>query len=131
MKCRRNIRKLIQEYNAAAAPDKPNTALIKFRNALVALKAGPSLLPAPHTQANRYDDYVYIHQQSMAGHSNNDPGPHAGHKGPAFFPWHREVLRQFEKDLRDAANDQSICLPYWDWSVVSRVTPAIRSSMTF
>ncbi|MBC8019045.1 MAG: tyrosinase family protein [Verrucomicrobia bacterium] len=115
MKCRKNIRKLIQEYNAAA--DKPNTALIKFRNALVALKAGPSLLPAPHTQANRYDDYVYIHQQSMAGHSNNDPGPHAGHKGPTFFPWHREVLRQFEKDLRDAANDQSICLPYWDWSV--------------
>ncbi len=117
MKCRKNIRKLIQEYNAAAPVDKPNTALIKFRDAVVALKASPSLLPAPHTQANRYDDYVYIHQQSMAGHTNSDPGPHAGHKGPAFFPWHREFLRQFENDLRTAANDQSICLPYWDWSV--------------
>jgi hypothetical protein len=116
MKCRKNGRKLIQEYNAAAAPDKPNTALIKFRNAVVALKAAPSLLPAPHTQANRYDDYVYVHQQAMAGHPNNDPGPHPAHKGPAFFPWHREFMRQFENDLRTVANDQSICLPYWDWS---------------
>ncbi|MFN0106419.1 MAG: tyrosinase family protein [Bryobacteraceae bacterium] len=114
--CRKNVRKLIEDYNAASAQDKPDTALIKFRDAVVALKAQPSLLPVPHTQDNRYDDYVYIHQQSMAGHPGNDPGPHPGHRGPAFFPWHREFLRQFEADLRTAANDQSIYLPYWDWS---------------
>ena len=100
MKCRKNIRKLIQEYNAATPAAKPNTALIKFRQALVAMKAAPSRLSAPHTTASRYDDYVYVHQQSMAGHPNSDPGPHSGHKGPAFFSWHREFLRQFENDLR-------------------------------
>lgn len=114
MKCRKNIRKLIQEYNAAPPADQPNTALIKFRDAVVALKAAPSQLAPPHTQASRYDDYVYIHQQSMAGH--NDPGPHAGHRGPTFFPWHREFLRQFENDLRDVSGDPSICLPYWNWT---------------
>jgi hypothetical protein len=61
MKCRKNVRKLIQEYNAASVGDKPNTALIKFRQAILALKAAPSRLPAPHTQLNGYDDYVYIH----------------------------------------------------------------------
>jgi hypothetical protein len=116
MKCRKNVRKLIQQYNAASATDKPNTPLIKFRNAIVALKAAPSQLPSPHTQNNRYDDYVYIHQQSMAGHASSDPGPHPGHKGPMFFPWHREFLRHFESDLRAVSGDPSICLPYWDFS---------------
>ena len=68
MRCSKNVRKLIQEYNAAAVADRPNTALVRFRDAVVALKAAPSQLAPPHTQANRYDDYVYIHQQSMAGH---------------------------------------------------------------
>jgi hypothetical protein len=122
MKCRKNIRKLIQDYTAASAANKPNTALSKFVNAVVALKSVPSRLPAPHTQANRYDDYVYVHQQSMAGHPNSDPGPHSGHKGPLFFPWHREFLRQFESDLRTASGDAWMCLPYWDFS--SDKTPA-------
>src|SRR3981081_267247 len=122
MKFRRNVRKLILEYTAAAPTDKPpparardtRAAWRKFRQAVVNLKAAPSRLAAPHTQANRYDDYVYIHQQSMAGHAG--VGPHPGHRGPMFFPWHREFLRQFENDLRTVAGDPSICIPYWDWS---------------
>jgi hypothetical protein len=116
MKCRKNIRKLILEYNAAAPADQPATALMRFRQAVLAMKAAPSRLPAPHAQANRYDDYVYIHQQSMSGHPSSDPGPHPAHKGPAFFPWHREFLRQFENDLRSVSGDPGLCLPYWDWS---------------
>src|SRR3954454_1930587 len=106
MRCRKNLRKLIAEYNASS--DKPNTDLMRFRQALLALKAAPSRLAPPHTQANRYDDYVYIHQQSMAGHGG--AGPHPGHRGPMFFPWHREFLRQFERDLRTLSGDSSICL---------------------
>jgi hypothetical protein len=113
MKCRKNLRKLIQAHNLAPGP---TTALTRFVNAVVALKSRPSGLLSPHTQANRYDDYVYVHQQSMAGHLNSDPGPHPGHKGPLFFPWHREFLRQFELDLRAASGDPDMCLPYWDFS---------------
>jgi hypothetical protein len=119
MKCRKNVRKLIQEYNAATPANKPNTPLAKFRAAVLALKAAPSKLTGVHQQANRYDDYVYIHQQSMAddpAHPMPPAGPHPGHRGPSFFPWHREFLRQFELDLRDVSGDNSICLPYWDFT---------------
>lgn len=116
MHCRKNIRTLIERYQAASAADKPSTELIRFRDAIVALKSAPSQLPAPHAQASRYDDFVYVHQQSMAGHGGGDPGPHPGHRGPAFFPWHRAFLRQFELDLRAVSGDPTLCLPYWNFT---------------
>ena len=77
MKCRKNIRKLIQEYNAAPPAAKPATALMRFRGSGQPRLPG-QLQKAPHTQANRYDDYVYIHQQSMAGHPRQRPGTASG-----------------------------------------------------
>src|SRR4029079_12901720 len=88
--------------------------LIRLRNAIKALKSTPSRIsPA---QVSRYDDYVYIHKQSMAGHPTTDPGPHPAHKGPMFFPWHREFLRQFELDLQAVSVDPNLTLPYWNWT---------------
>lgn len=37
-----------------------------------------------------------------------------GHRGPAFFPWHREFVRRFELDLQSV--DPDVNLPYWDWT---------------
>jgi hypothetical protein len=34
-----------------------------------------------------------------------------------FFPWHRMYLYWFERILRWAAKDDSLALPYWDYSV--------------
>jgi hypothetical protein len=112
MKCRKNIKKLIIEYNNASAAQKPNTTLMKLKNAILALKTAPSRLSP--VQVSRYDDYVYIHQQSMAGHSGT--GPHPAHRGPMFFPWHRELLRQFEIDLQIVSGDANLTLPYWNWT---------------
>lgn len=36
------------------------------------------------------------------------------HWGPVFLPWHRDFLIKFEKSLQ--AIDQSITLPFWDWT---------------
>ena len=56
-----------------------------------------------------YDRYVREHRDAM-----QSPMMPA-HGGPAFFPWHREFLRRFERDLQ--AIDPDVNLPYWDWTV--------------
>ena len=61
----------------------------------------------------KYDPYVQDHRNAMAD----------AHRGPAFFPWHREFLRRFELDLQ--AIDSSVTLPYWDWTVDNSPTSSI------
>ena len=35
------------------------------------------------------------------------------HRGPAFLPWHRHLLIEFEKELQKIRSN--VTLPYWDW----------------
>jgi tyrosinase len=72
----------------------------QFTDAVLKLKDGGS-------PGNRYDQFVSMHYNNIL----------AGHFGPAFFAWHREFLIKFEEALQTIKNDQSIALPYWDWSV--------------
>jgi len=87
-----------------------------------------------------YDRYVVSHAQSMNQYSRyeSDLRPtmierfrqtlppsqpdalfltrrNAAHRGPAFLPWHREFLRQFEADLQRVLGNPDFGLPYWDW----------------
>ena len=59
--------------------------------------------------SGKYDQYVQRHVDSMAAANL------WAHRGPAFFPWHRRFLLDFELDLQ--AIDASVTLPYWDWTV--------------
>lgn len=138
MKCRKNLRTLFAEYNAASAADKPSTALMKVKNAILALK-NPTLHPSllisradvaadiandiaggmlgpGSTLASRYDDFVWAHHQVMMLGPNGASGPNLAHRGPAFGPWHRELLKLFEAELQNAAGDPNLTLPYWDWT---------------
>lgn len=45
--------------------------------------------------------------------------------GPAFLPWHREFLHQFELDLQTI--DPTVALPYWDWTVDRSSEPPLWS----
>src|SRR6516164_4925605 len=82
---------------------------------------------------SRYDDYVYVHMQAMLdltivdstkpvanGNVSFDPNsmrmPMWAHRCPAFLPWHRELLYQFERDLQAVSGDPNLAIPYWDWS---------------
>lgn len=50
-----------------------------------------------------WDLHTLIHYPDSA------PG---AHWGPAFLPWHREFLRQFELALQNEV--PGVTLPYWD-----------------
>ena len=85
--------KLVMRQNQSTLYDEKK---LQFVNAVRALKANGT-----------YDRYVKMHWDNV----------YAGHRGPAFLPWHREFLRRFERDLQNAAQDPLLGLPYWDWSV--------------
>jgi len=94
MRIRQNVRNLGHDEKA------------NFVNAIVTLKNRPSVLHADDTTKNRYDDYVEIHLNAMMAMSMTDPAvdpnwyPGWAHNGPAFFPWHRQLLLQFEMIYR-------------------------------
>jgi len=140
MKCRRNLRVLFAEYNNASAADKPNTALMKLKNAILAMKNPalhpsqlisrpdvaaaiandiamvPPMLAPGSTLVSRYDDFVWVHHQVMMQGPNDPNGPNLAHRGPAFPAWHRELLKLYEQELQNAAGDPNLTLPYWDWT---------------
>jgi tyrosinase len=98
-----------------------------FVNAVLALKKKPSTLHPGNTGSSRYDDYVEVHRNEMRG-TNGSSTTQTGwaHGGPAFLPWHREFILQFENDL--ASIDASVTLPYWDWTDPNTVANPLQTS---
>src|SRR5215472_8685302 len=118
MPCRKNQKNLTVAERTA------------YVNAVKALKAAPSKLNPP--TAGRYDDFVFVHMLAMMRVSIPNPGqqvnntnlnmlgnraPGWAHRLPAFFPWHRELLHQLEKELQAVSGNPNLTIPYWDWSV--------------
>jgi hypothetical protein len=83
-----------------------------FVNALLHLK---NSTPSQLGLGNRYDDYVQMHMNAMMLMNGQNRVPGWAHRAPAFFAWHRVMLRQLELDLQKI--DPTVSLPYWDWTV--------------
>ncbi|WP_415948041.1 tyrosinase family protein [Streptomyces sp. KLOTTS4A1] len=74
----------------------------RFVHALLGLKA-----------SGRYDEFVRLHIDHYV--ADGEPGLRTGHMTPTFFPWHRQFLLEFERELRRIA--PGVTVPYWDWTV--------------
>lgn len=66
--------------------------------------------PSKDGQLNRYDDYVAMHLAYTE----------YAHNIPAFLPWHRQFIINFERDLQGVLNDPKFMLPYWRWEFDSQ-----------
>jgi tyrosinase len=79
-----------------------------FTSALVRLKKNGT-----------YDKFVHWHHHVMhATVLPNEPRHplwrNGAHRGPAFLPWHRELLIQLEDAI--VALEPNIAIPYWNWT---------------
>lgn len=110
MKCRKSVAELSDQEKqdfVQAVLDLKNPARAPSR-----IAAAATMVTSGGGTPNRYDDYVWIHNQVGRG----------AHRGPAFGPWHREFLRQFEYDLQQISGNPDLMIPYWDWTTAR--TPA-------
>lgn len=72
----------------------------------------------PESKISIYDQFVLQHVLTMGfrkklgatGKAEGNPA----HAQPAFLPWHRQFLRQFEQELQKI--DPNVTVPYWDWT---------------
>lgn len=68
-----------------------------------------------------YDQFIQDHDNAMMTPTPPGVDPmtvrNAAHRGPSFFPWHREFILRFERALQQVppANN-NFGLPYWDWA---------------
>lgn len=102
MRTRKNVKSLTE------------TEKTNFVNAVLALKKKTSIVHPGNTGFSRYDDYVEVHRNATLAAMSHTSQPGWAHAGPAFLPWHREFILQFENDL--ASIESTVTLPYWDWT---------------
>ena len=53
-----------------------------------------------------YDQFVLRHANANAS---------AIHRSPAFLPWHRRFIWDFESELQRVSGNPDLGLPYWNW----------------
>ncbi len=96
-----NIRKSIYALS--------DSQLAAFQAAVNAIKANGT-----------YDEFIRRHHHSMmmaTPWQTETPSANlrnTAHRGPAFLPWHRYFLREFERALQK--HNPYVTLPYWDWA---------------
>lgn len=65
---------------------------------------------------NRYNYFIRVHARATEWKSLNGTTLNAAHMGPAFLPWHRKFILDFENALRKNMNNPEFGLPYYDWT---------------
>ena len=79
-----------------------------FVGAVLALKHTDA--PGRSDGMSIYDAFVSLHAHAFD--KSRDPA----HGGAAFLPWHRALLHAFEQQLQLVSGDETIAIPYWDWT---------------
>lgn len=72
-----------------------NAERTEFVNAVLQLKA-----------QGIYDQFVLRHANATMG---------SIHSCPAFLPWHRRYIWDFERELQRVSQNPNLGLPYWNW----------------
>jgi tyrosinase len=98
----------------------------RFLYALNRLKTTPTFDPVLNIVTTRYDQITQHHAKAQATPTLM-PGEtgtlrNVAHRGPAFFPWHRQALRELEiflinNQLQDFPGYTPVGIPYYRWNI--------------
>ncbi len=80
----------------------------------------------PATDPTSWSFQANIHGENTP--ASNPLWNQCQHGTTHFLTWHRAYIYQFENILRQASGDDSLNLPYWDWSTSPSLPAAFRDS---
>jgi Common central domain of tyrosinase len=91
------------------------------------LAQGVSVMKSrPATDPTSWTFQANIHGENTP--ASNPLWNQCQHGTTHFLTWHRAYIYQFENILRQASGDDSLNLPYWDWSTSPSLPAAFRDS---
>lgn len=94
-------------------PLNPNKRVVRKEYRMLTETERNNLNQAMNALKSKYIDNVTIWDlHTLIHYPDSAPG---AHWGPAFLPWHREFLRQFELALQREV--PGVALPYWDSTI--------------
>lgn len=103
---------------------RPNIASLTSEQ-LASLRKGVEVMKARSVS----DPTSWAFQANIHGTFDAPPDPlwnQCQHGTIHFLTWHRGYVYYFERILRKAANDESLDLPYWDWTTAPSLPEAFR-----
>jgi tyrosinase len=105
----------------AGTPPPPSSTLRKDLNTLSGAEWNRFVQAVLVVKANGvYDGFTKRHMEAMLDATlypgETGTGRCVAHRGPAFYPWHRQALGEFERELQkvDTASPP-LSIPYWRW----------------
>lgn len=95
-------------------PPPPGAATVRKNQRTLTHQEKQDFVAAVKTLKNKYHrgSTVSIYDEYVTAHMALEFDMH---RGPAFFPWHRALLRSFELELQ--AVNPNVTIPYWDFTV--------------
>lgn len=101
----------------APPPPPPGAATVRKNQSTLTVQERQDFVAALKELKNKYHEgsTVSIYDEYVTAHMALQFDMH---RGPAFFPWHRALLRNLELELQ--AINPNVTIPYWDFAVDRR-----------
>lgn len=107
-----SLRKYIRGVRALKQKTRPGSSISIYDEFVAVHRGVVALAFSADWLTNMGGDPALVGRLSTGRAAGND----GAHGNSAFLPWHRVYLRRLEIEIQTALQDDTVTIPYWDWT---------------